>query len=75
MVRNLAHHTSEPKYLMDYKVLKIINDNTLLLIAPKGKESKTNINDVKPCSTTDLVENTLDLFLGSNKKQLSELEL
>ena len=46
MVKNYAHHTFEPKYLLVYKVLNIINDSTLLLITPKGKERKTNINDV-----------------------------
>ena len=38
-----ARHTFEPKYLLDYKVLKTINDNTLLLIMPNGKERKTNL--------------------------------
>ena len=56
MVKNHAHHTVEPKYLLDYKVLKILNDSTLLLMTPNGKERKININDVKLCSTTELVE-------------------
>ena len=38
MVKNHAHHTYEPKYLLDYKVLKILNDSTHLLITPNGKE-------------------------------------
>ena len=46
MVKNHACHTFDPKYLLDYKVLKILNDSTLLLITPNGKEGKTNINDV-----------------------------
>ena len=57
MVKTHAHHTFKPKYLMDYKVLKIPNDITLLIITPNGEERKTNINDVKPCSTPELVEN------------------
>ena len=40
MVKNHAHHTFEPKYLLEYKVLKIINVSTLLLISSKGKERK-----------------------------------
>ena len=67
MVKSHACHTFEPKYLMDYNVLKILNDSTLLLIMPNGKERKTNLNDFKPCSTTELVENAWDLFLGSIK--------
>ena len=30
----------KPKYLLDYKALKIINDITLLLITPNGQERK-----------------------------------
>ena len=46
--------------------IKIINDSTLLLTLI-GKERKANINDVKPSSTKELVENTWDLFLDSIK--------
>ena len=67
MVKNYACHTFEPKHLLDNGVLKILNDSTLLLVMPNRKEGKTNINDFKPFSTTDLVENAWDSFLGSIK--------
>ena len=67
MGENHAHHTFEPKYLLDYRVLKILNDITLLLVTPNGKERKTNNNGVKPCSTAEPVENAWDSFLGSIK--------
>ena len=67
MVKNHESFTFEPKYLLHYKVLKMINDSTLLLIMPNVKERKENINDVKLCSTAELVENAWDLFLGSIK--------
>ena len=57
MVKSQAHHIFEPKYLLDYRLLKIINDDTLLLIISNRKEKKPNINDIKPCSTTEPVEN------------------
>ena len=60
MFKNHAHHTFEPKYLLDYRVLKILNDSSLLLVTPNGKERKTNINDVKPCNTSELIENVWD---------------
>ena len=60
-----THHTFEAKYLLDYRVLKIFNDSTLLLVTPNGKERKTNINDVKQCGTSELTENAWDLFLES----------
>ena len=58
--------TFEPKYLLDYRVLQILNDSALLLITPDGKERKMNIN-VTPCSILKLVENAWDSFLGSTK--------
>ena len=51
MVRNHAHQAFELKYLTDDRVLKIHNENTLLLVTPIGKECKTNNNDMKPCTT------------------------
>ena len=41
---------------MDYKELKILNVSTALLIKPNGKERKTNINEVKPCRTAEMVD-------------------
>ena len=66
MVKNHACHTFEPKYLPDYRVPKILNDRTVLLVALNGKKRKTNINDVKPCSTSELLK-AWNSFLGSIK--------
>ena len=67
MVKIMLTILSNPKYLLDYKALEILNDNTLLLITPNGKEKKTKIENVKPCSTTELVKNAWDSFLSSIK--------
>ena len=64
MFRNHAHHTFELKYLPDYQVLQIPNDNILILVPSDDKERKININDVKQCSTSKLVENAWHLFWG-----------
>ena len=40
MINNLAHSTLQPKYLLDYRVLKLLNDSTLLLVTLNGKERK-----------------------------------
>ena len=37
MVKSYAYHTFEPKYLLDYRVLKVLNDTTLLLVTSNGK--------------------------------------
>ena len=56
MVRNDMHWAFEPKYITDYRILKILHESTLLLVTPNGKECKMNINDVKPCAIVELVE-------------------
>ena len=75
IVKYHACHTFNPKYLLDYKVSKVIKDNILLLVMPNGKERKTNINDVKPCSKIELEENVWDSFMGSIKNQKSKVQL
>ena len=75
MVKNHACHTFEPKYLLDYNVLRILNNSTLLLVTPNGKESKLNIINVRSCSTLDLIENIWDSFLGSIKTLSMTLDL
>ena len=52
---------------MDYRVLKILNKSTLLLVTPNDRECKTNINDVKPATTLELIENAWDSLLNSIK--------
>ena len=37
IIKNCAHHVFEPKYLLGYNVLKIINDSTLMLVTPNDK--------------------------------------
>ena len=61
MVENYACHDFEPKSLMAYRVLKKLNDSTLLLVTPNDRE-KININDVKPCITLQLITNTWNLL-------------
>ena len=49
---------------MDYRVLKILNESTLLLVTPNRRECKMNINSVKPATTLELIENAWDSFLN-----------
>ena len=39
-VNNHAYCTFKPKYLLDYKIMKILNDSTLLIVTLNGKERK-----------------------------------
>ena len=52
---------------MDYRVLKLLNESTLLLVTPIDRKHKTNINDVKPCTTLELIEIAWNSFLNSIK--------
>ena len=65
MVKSHAQHTFEAKYLPDYRVQKILNNSTVLLVTSNRKERKININDFKLCFTTKLVEFAWDSFFGS----------
>ena len=67
MVKNHVCHAFKPTHLLDYNVVRILNDSTLLLITPNCKERKTNISNVKPCSTVELVKNAWNSFLGPLK--------
>ena len=49
---------------MDDRLLKILNESTLLLITPNGKECKININDMKSCATLALDESVWNSFLN-----------
>ena len=65
MLKHHTRHTFEAKYLLDYRVLCQFNESTLLLLTPGGKECKTNIGDVKPCTMTDLIESAWESFIIS----------
>ena len=74
MVKNHAQHAFEPKYLMDSRVLNILNKSMLLLIAPNGREFKTNINYIKPATTLEHIENAWNSFLNLIKTKCQNLD-
>ena len=40
IVKNHTHNTFEPKYLLDYRVLKVLNDSIFLLTMPHRKKNE-----------------------------------
>ena len=42
MFKNHACCTFKQKYLLDYRVITILNNSTLVLVIPNGKERKNN---------------------------------
>ena len=75
MFKNHAHHTFEPNIYWITRYLKIVHDSTLLLIMQNGKERKTNINNVKSCSATELVKRCLGFIPRFHKNPTSKLQL
>ena len=49
----------EPKFMSDYRILKIVNECTLLFESPDGKTCQININDAKPVSASTAIDNAL----------------
>ena len=49
-VKNHLRNTFDTGFVLDYRIVKIINEHTLLIESPDGKMRKININDAKPVS-------------------------
>ena len=55
----------DTRFISDYRMLKIINECTLLTESPDGKIRKNNINDTKPVSAITATDNALQEFRQS----------
>ena len=62
MERNHAYQTFDPMYATDYTVLNILTKSTLILATLIEKEHKMNIDNVRPCTTLEIVKR-LELIL------------
>ena len=63
-IKNHTASTFQPKYLADHRVIKIVNDSTVIVSSPDGKEKKHNIHHVKPIS---LLQYSLQLLRSFRK--------
>ena len=63
----LSYLLSDWKQKTDWQYTLLTQYSTLLLVAPNGREHKTNINDVKPCTTLELIKNAWNSFLNPKK--------
>ena len=64
-VKNHLRSTFKPKFVSDYRILRIVNEYTLLIQSPSGKTHQININDAKPVSATTASDNELQDFKQS----------
>ena len=64
-VKNHLRNTFEPKFVSDYRILKIVNECILQIESPSGKTHQININNAKPVSVTTATDNALQDFKQS----------
>ena len=44
----------DPKYLVNHRVVQIVNESVVILQTPDGKEKRCNIHNLKPISTSQV---------------------
>ena len=69
LIKNHTASTFQPKYLADHRVIKIVNDSTVIVSSPDGKEKKCNIHHVKAISLTTAFTSALEEFQKSIAKE------
>ena len=52
LIKKHTASTFQPTYLADHRVVKIVNDSTVIVSSPDRKEKKCNIHHVEPISLT-----------------------
>ena len=69
LIKNHTASTFQPKYLADHRVIKIVNDSTIIVASPDGKEKKCNIHHVKAISPTTTFTSAFEEFQKSIVKE------
>ena len=52
-MKNHSAKAFQCKYLADYQIIKIINENTVIVGTPYGREQKCNIHHTKPITPVE----------------------
>ena len=52
----------QAKYAADYTVIKIINENTVIVASPESRERKCNIHHIKPIPPMEAFTSTFEEF-------------
>ena len=55
--------------MSNYRILKIVNESTLLIESPNGKTCQININDAKSVSALTATDNALQEFKESMRRK------
>ena len=67
-VKDHQKGTFDPTYPYDHGVSEILNDSTVMLTTPDGKERKCNIHYIKLMTPVDTSTNAFNQFQDSIKK-------
>ena len=69
-VKNHLRNTFESRFILDYRVLDIVNEHILLVESPDSKTRRININNAKPVSARAATDNALqDFKLSAMRKE------
>ena len=52
----------QPKYLADHPIIKIIYENTVIVVTSDGREWKCNIHHIKPITPVEAFTSTFEEF-------------
>ena len=69
LIKNHTAPTFQSTYLAGHRVLKILNDSTIIVSSPDRKEKKCNIHHVKPISPTTAFSSAFEEFQKSVTKE------
>ena len=73
LIKNHTASTFQPKYLADHRVIKIVNDCTVILTSPDSKEKKCNIHHVKDKNPTTTFTSAFEEFQKGITKEGQKL--
>ena len=62
LMKNHSAKAFQLKYLADYQIIKIINENTVIVVTPNGREQKGNIHHIKPITPVEAFTSTFEEF-------------
>ena len=69
LIKNHTASTFQLKYLADHRIIKIVNDSTVIVASPDGREKKCNIHHVKAISPTTALTSAFEEFQKSISKE------
>ena len=62
LMKNHNVRAFHPKYLAHYRIVKVMNKNTVIVTTPDGRERKCNIHHIKLISPAETFTSTFEEF-------------